>query len=52
MTLQRRLSSAFKWADCDVIAALADDAGLVVDETTCAELLIRAASPEVYIAAG
>lgn len=41
-----------QWADPHVIAGLADDAGLVVDETTRAELPIRAASPEAYIAAG
>jgi SAM-dependent methyltransferase len=41
-----------RWADPDVIAALADEAGLVLDETTRAELAIRADSPEGYIAAG
>jgi hypothetical protein len=32
--------------------AFADEAGLVLDETTRAELAIRADSPEGYIAAG
>jgi SAM-dependent methyltransferase len=53
----RRVTSAppptrTAWADPDVITALAGEAGLVLDETTRAELPIRAASPEAYIAAG
>ncbi len=39
------------WADPNVVAALAGEAGLVLDETTRGELPIRAASPEAYIAA-
>ena len=41
-----------RWADSDIIAALADEAGLVLDETTRAQLPIRADSPEAYVAAG
>jgi SAM-dependent methyltransferase len=40
------------WFDADVMAALAGEAGLVLDETTREQLAIRAASPEAYIAAG
>jgi hypothetical protein len=40
------------WSDADVVAALAGDAGLVLDATTHERLAIRAASPEAYIASG
>jgi SAM-dependent methyltransferase len=40
------------WADPHVVAALAGEAGLMLDDTTRGELPIRAASPEAYIAAG
>jgi len=39
------------WADPDVVAALAVQAGLVLHETSRGELPIRAASPEAYVAA-
>jgi SAM-dependent methyltransferase len=42
----------FAWADREVVAALAEEVGLVVHDTTRAELPIRAASPDAYVAAG
>jgi len=39
------------WADPDVVAALAGEAGLVLHDTSRGELAIRAASPEAYVAA-
>jgi SAM-dependent methyltransferase len=42
----------FAWADPEAVASAAGDAGLVLDRTTVANLPIRAASPEAYIAAG
>lgn len=42
----------FPWADPAALAPVAADAGLVLHATTRAELPIRAASPEAYIAAG
>ncbi len=42
----------FPWADAEAIASVASEAGLALQATTRAELPIRAASPQAYIAAG
>ncbi len=42
----------FPWADPEAIASVASEAGLALQATTRAELPIRAASPQAYIAAG
>jgi SAM-dependent methyltransferase len=42
----------FPWADADALAATAAEVGMVLDGSTRAELAIRAASAEAYVAAG
>ncbi len=42
----------FPWADPEAVASLVAEAGLALDGTAQAELPIRAASPEAYLAAG
>jgi SAM-dependent methyltransferase len=42
----------FPWADAEAVGATAAEVGLVLDATTPAELPIRAACAEAYIAAG
>jgi hypothetical protein len=42
----------FAWSDPDAVASIAAGAGLVLQSTTRAELAIRAASPEAYVAGG